>query len=63
MRSYYEEVASELAEGPIGGWAAERWFYEETEAGKTLIRARRKMRKTGAPYMIWFYMAPAARPS
>ena len=63
VRSYYEEIASELAEGSIGSWAAESWFYDQTEAGKLLIQARRKMRKTGAPYLSWFYMAPAARPS
>ncbi len=62
MRSYYEEIASELTEGPMRPWAAD-WFYDETEAGKVLLSARRKMRETGAPYMIWFSMAHGARPS
>ena len=63
LRSYYEEIASELEEGPMAAWAAESWFYDKTEAGKVVISARRKMRKTGAPYLIWSYMTPATRPS
>ncbi len=61
MRSYYEEIASELVDGPMGGWAAERWFYDETQAGKLLLSARRKMQATGAPYMVWLLMAPTSR--
>ncbi len=42
-------------------WAAEHWFYEETEAGKLVQAARRSMRDNGAPGLLWFYMAPAER--
>ena len=49
IRTYYEELACELAEAPAGPWAVERWFYERTETGKVLLQARRKMRATGAP--------------
>ena len=61
LRSYYEEIACELAEGPIGSWAAQRWFYEQSEAGKVLLSARRKMRKSGVPYSVWFHMTPDTR--
>jgi hypothetical protein len=62
IRSYYEELAVELADGPPGPWAAERWFYDVTEAGRALIAARRAMKAAEAPFPLWFYMAPAARP-
>jgi hypothetical protein len=62
IRSYYEELAIELAEGPPGPWAAERWFYDVTQAGRTLIAARRAMKSAEAPFPLWFYMAPGARP-
>jgi hypothetical protein len=61
IRSYYEELAVELADGPPGPWAAERWFFDETEAGKTVLAARRAMKAAEAPFPIWFYMAPATR--
>ena len=60
IRSYYQELAVELAEGPPGPWAVERWFYDETEAGKLLLSARRVMREAEAPFPLWFYMAPGA---
>lgn len=60
VRSYYQELAVELASGPPGPWAVERWFYDTTEAGKTLLAARRAMREAGAPQPLWFYMAPGA---
>jgi hypothetical protein len=60
IRSYYQELAVELASGPPGPWAVERWFYDETEAGKTLLAARRAMRTAEAPFPMWFYMAPGA---
>ncbi len=61
IRAYYEELACELAEGPIGPWATERWFYDETEAGRLILNARRAMRDKNAPHPIWFYLAPGAR--
>lgn len=60
IRSYYQELAVELADGPPGPWAVERWFYDETEAGRTLLAARRALRAAEAPFPIWFYMAPGA---
>ena len=61
IRSYYEELACELADAPAGPWAVERWFYEQTETGKVLLEARRKMQEAGAPQLAWFLLSPAAR--
>ncbi|MCY3814127.1 MAG: hypothetical protein OXH15_20265 [Gammaproteobacteria bacterium] len=61
IRTYYEELACELADGPAGPWAVERWFYERTQTGKVLLEARRRMRDAGAPQLAWFLLAPASR--
>lgn len=61
IRAYYEELCTELSGGVPEAWAAEHWFYEETEAGKVIQAARRSMRDHGAPQPLWFYMAPALR--
>lgn len=61
IRAYYEEPAVALADGPPGAWAAERWFYDETEAGQAILKARRAMKEAEAPFAMWFYMAPGAR--
>lgn len=62
IRTYYEEAGVELVSGPApGGRAAEAWFFEQTEAGKTLMAARAELKRQGAPFPFWFYMAPANR--
>jgi hypothetical protein len=61
IRAYYEELAVELADGPPAAWASERWFYDTTEAGKAILRARRAMKEAQVPFPIWFYMAPGTR--
>ena len=61
IRCYYEELGCELAEGPIAPWATEEWFYDRTEAGQIILRARRAMRDKGADPSIWFGLAPAGR--
>lgn len=62
IRTYYEEAAVELADGPpAGGRAIEAWFYEKTEAGKTVLAARKAVQEQEAPFPIWFYMAPGHR--
>ncbi len=62
IRTYYEEAALELVTGPTpGGRAAEAWFFEQTEAGKTILAARQVMKAQGAPHPFWFYMAPGHR--
>ena len=62
LRTYYEEASIALLDGAApdpGG--AEAWFYQSTEAGKTLLEARRKMGEAKAPFAMWFYMARATR--
>jgi hypothetical protein len=62
IRAYYEEAAMELVTGPTPGErAAEAWFHEETEAGRTLMAARQALQDQGAPFPFWFYMAPGHR--
>lgn len=62
IRSYYDEAALELANGPAPGpRAAEAWFYEVTEAGRLILAARAAMRDADAPRRRWFYLAPAHR--
>ncbi len=61
IRTYYEELACELAESPIGPWATEEWFYDGTEAGQIVLKARRTMRDNKADRSIWFGLAPAGR--
>lgn len=61
IRSYYEELACELAQGPIAPWATEEWFYDQTEAGDVILRARRAMRDSEVAASVWFGLAPAGR--
>lgn len=62
IRTYYEEAALELINGPApGGRAMENWFFETTEAGSTVLAARTAMKDAGAKFPVWFYMAPGNR--
>jgi hypothetical protein len=62
IRTYYEEAALELVDGPApGGRAAEEWFYENTEAGAVIMAARRVMKAAEVPRPFWYYMAPGQR--
>ncbi|MCY4272339.1 MAG: hypothetical protein OXF00_06820 [bacterium] len=62
LRAYYQEAALELADGPSpGARQAEAWFFEQTEAGKTLAAARDALKDQGAPEGITFYMLPVGR--
>jgi len=62
IRTYYEEAALELADTPDpGGRQIESWFFEQTEAGKTVLAARQAIADQGAPFPIWFYMTPGQR--
>ncbi len=62
LRTYYCEAAISLPGSTVdrvgSGWALERWFLEKTEGGKLLMRAREAMKAGGAPFAVWFYMAP-----
>lgn len=62
IRTYYEEAALELVTGPTpGGRSAEAWFFEQTEAGKTVLAAKASLKEQGASFNVWFYMTPAHR--
>lgn len=62
IRTYYEEAALELVDGPLpGGRALEDWFFEQTEAGATMLAARAAIRDSGGKFPIWFYMTPGQR--
>jgi hypothetical protein len=55
IRTYYEEAALALADGPApGGRAVEDWFFSDTAAGATMLAARVAMRDAGAKFPIWF---------
>lgn len=59
IRAYYEEAALALADDPApAARSAERWFYESTEAGRTVLAAQDALRRAGAPLAVWFYMSP-----
>ena len=61
IRSYYEELAFELADGPIDPWAIEQWFYDRTEAGQIILSAQSAIIDKNADHSIWFGLAPAGR--
>ncbi len=62
IRTYYEEAALELADGLApDGRAAEAWYFEQTEAGRTVLAARAAIKDQGGPHPAWFYMAPGHR--
>ncbi len=62
IRTYYEEAALELVNGPRpGARALEDWFFDQTEAGKIVLQARAAIRDSGAKAPVWFYMTPAHR--
>jgi hypothetical protein len=62
IRSYYDEACLELTDGPApGGRAVEAWFFESTQAGRTTLAARQALKDAGAPFPMWFYMAPGHR--
>ncbi len=62
IRTYYEEAALELVDGPLpGGRALEDWFFDSTEAGATVLAARAAIRDGGGKFPVWFYMTPGHR--
>lgn len=62
IRSYFEEAAMQLVDGPPpAGRAAEAWFYEQTETGKVVMAARTAIKDADGPFPVWFYMAPGHR--
>ncbi len=61
IRGYYETAALALAEHAPSAWAGTRWFFESTEAGRTIVAARKAMADSGEKHGIWFYITPGDR--
>lgn len=62
IRTYYEEAALALVDGPSpAGRALEAWYFEQTEAGRLILATRSEMQRQEAPMAAWFYMAPGHR--
>jgi hypothetical protein len=61
IRGYYETAALAMVDHAPPAWAAARWFFDETEAGKVLTAARSEMERQGAPHPMWFYLTPGDR--
>ncbi len=62
IRTYYEEAALELIDGPLPGpRGLEDWFFEQTETGRVVLAARQAIQQSGAKMPVWFYMAPGSR--
>ncbi len=61
VRTYYEELALALDDAASEPGRAEAWFYDVTEAGRTVLAARAAMQQQGAPFALWFYVARGTR--
>jgi hypothetical protein len=44
-----------------GGRQTEAWFFEQTEAGKSILATRQAVKASGVPHPVWFYLAPGHR--
>ena len=62
LRAYYERAALELSGHTPAARATENWFYHQTEAGKVLLAARRRLHEQGADRFDWFFLAPVNWP-
>jgi hypothetical protein len=61
VRGYYETAVLGLTDHVPSAWAGTRWFFDHTEVGRVLLRARAAMRDAAVKQPIWFYMAPGDR--
>ena len=61
IRGYYETAALAMVDHAPAAWTGARWFFDHTEAGKTVMAARAAIRDSGAPHGHWFYLAPGDR--
>jgi hypothetical protein len=60
IRGYYETAALALADHTPGAWEGARWFVDETEAGKVLLAARKRLEADGVNRSLWFFLVPGA---
>jgi len=58
IRGYYETAALALVDHAPSAWAGTRWFFDQTEAGKVILGARKAIADSGAKQPVWLYMAP-----
>lgn len=62
IRGYYETALLAMADHAPSAWAGTRWFFKQTEAGRTILAARQAMADAGIKRPIWFYIAPGDQP-
>ena len=63
-RAALESCEAQLTTGNFdeaAGRAAEAWFHEATEGGRTLMKSRKALQDQEAPFAMWFYMTPGHR--
>lgn len=61
VRGYYETAALAMVDHAPSAWSGARWFFDSTEAGRTILAARATMRDAGEKNGTWFYMTPGDR--
>ncbi len=61
IRGYYETAALAMVDHAPAAWTGARWFFDHTEAGRTVLAARAAMRDAGESQGRWFYIAPGDR--
>ena len=61
IRGYYETAALAMVDHAPAAWTGARWFFDHTEAGRTVLAARAAMRDAGESHGRWFYIAPGDR--
>ena len=58
IKNFYEEAAISLADTPPSARRAESWFVNETVGGKTIQKARIKMKEADVNFYFWYYLLP-----
>ena len=58
IKNFYEEAAISLADTPPSARTAESWFVKETLGGKTIQKARIKMKEADVNFYFWYYLLP-----
>ena len=61
IRGYYEVAALGLSDHIPTAWAGTNWFYDETQGGEVVLKARAAIRDAGEEREYWYYLAPVDR--
>lgn len=61
IRGYYEVAALGLSDHIPTAWAGTNWFYDETQGGEVVLKARDAIRDAGEEREHWYYLAPVDR--